>query len=73
MREGDVSRRRRLIGPVARLRWYAHYRALRFARRFGFTGNVAAPPERERRDVCSAHGGIVRALKRFPSERRLSR
>jgi hypothetical protein len=36
MRKGDVSRRRRLIGPVSKLRWYAHYRALRFARRFGF-------------------------------------
>ena len=41
MRKGDVSRRRRLIGPVAKLRWYAHHRALRFARRFGsdFAGN----------------------------------
>jgi hypothetical protein len=35
-KQGDVSRRRRLIGPVAKLRWYARYRALRFARRFGF-------------------------------------
>jgi hypothetical protein len=45
MRKGDVLRRRRLIGPVSKLRWYAHYRALRFARRFafgsgsGFVGN----------------------------------
>jgi hypothetical protein len=39
MRKGDVSRRRRLIGPPAKLRWYAHYRSLRFARRFGFAGN----------------------------------
>ena len=29
---GDVSRRRRLADP-ARQRWYAHYRAVRFARR----------------------------------------
>jgi hypothetical protein len=41
MRKGDVSRRRRLIGPVAKLRWYAQHRSLRFARRFrfGFAGN----------------------------------
>jgi hypothetical protein len=33
-RIGDVSRRRRLFGGEARLRWYARYRALRFARRY---------------------------------------
>jgi hypothetical protein len=32
MRVGDVSRPRRLASP-ARLRWYAHHRAVRFARR----------------------------------------
>jgi hypothetical protein len=32
MKIGDVSRRRRLADPV-RLRWYAQYRTLRFARR----------------------------------------
>lgn len=32
MKIGDVSRRRRLADG-ARRRWYAHYRALRFARR----------------------------------------
>jgi hypothetical protein len=36
MSKGDVSRRRRLIGPPAKLRWYARYRDLCFARRFGF-------------------------------------
>jgi hypothetical protein len=35
-KQGDVSRRRRLMGPPAKLRWYARYRALRFARRMGF-------------------------------------
>jgi hypothetical protein len=35
-KQGDVSRRRRLIGPPAKLLWYARYRTLRFARRFGF-------------------------------------
>jgi hypothetical protein len=34
-KQGDISRRRRLIGPPAKLRWYARYRAQRFARRFG--------------------------------------
>ena len=32
MRIGDVSRRRRFADP-ARMRWYAHYRCVRFARR----------------------------------------
>jgi hypothetical protein len=32
MKIGDVSRRRRFTDP-ARQRWYAHYRAVRFARR----------------------------------------
>jgi hypothetical protein len=32
MKTGDVSRRRRLADP-ARMRWYAHYRAVRFSRR----------------------------------------
>lgn len=31
---GDVSRKRRLCGGEARMRWYARHRALRFARRF---------------------------------------
>ena len=34
MRIGDVSRQRRFADPV-RQRWYAHHRALRFARRMG--------------------------------------
>ena len=33
-KQGDVSRRRRLTGPEAKCRWYAKYRALRFARRY---------------------------------------
>jgi hypothetical protein len=41
MRKGDVSRRRRLIGPPAKLRWYARYCALRFARRLGFGSGFA--------------------------------
>lgn len=32
MKIGDVSRRRRLADP-ARMRWYAHHRAVRFSRR----------------------------------------
>ena len=36
---GDVSRRRRLYGGEARLRWYARHRARRFARRYA----AAAP------------------------------
>jgi hypothetical protein len=32
MRIGDVSRRRRFADP-ARMRWYAHYRCVRFSRR----------------------------------------
>ena len=32
MKVGDVSRRRRFADPV-RMRWYAHYRAVRFSRR----------------------------------------
>jgi hypothetical protein len=32
MKIGDVSRRRRLSDPV-RMRWYAHHRSIRFARR----------------------------------------
>jgi hypothetical protein len=35
---GDVSRRRRLAGPEAKRRWYARYRAERFARRYWGTG-----------------------------------
>jgi hypothetical protein len=35
-KQGDVSRRRRLVGPIAKLRWYAQHRARRFALRFGF-------------------------------------
>jgi len=31
---GDVSRKRRVFGCAARVRWYARHRALRFARRF---------------------------------------
>jgi len=33
-KEGDVSRKRRLEGG-AKGRWYAEYRAKRFAKRFG--------------------------------------
>ena len=32
-KQGDVSRRRRLAGPPAKLAWYARYRNIRFARR----------------------------------------
>ncbi len=32
MKIGDVSRRRRFADP-ARMRWYAHYRCVRFSRR----------------------------------------
>jgi hypothetical protein len=42
MRDGDTSRRRRQADPV-RLRWFSRYRALRFARRFGF-GDAPATP-----------------------------
>jgi hypothetical protein len=31
---GDVSRKRRLFGSEAQVRWYARHRAVRFARRF---------------------------------------
>jgi hypothetical protein len=31
---GDVSRRRRVFGGEARMRWYARHRAMRFARRY---------------------------------------
>jgi hypothetical protein len=34
-RIGDVSRRRRFDDP-ARSKWYAHWRSIRFARRFGW-------------------------------------
>jgi hypothetical protein len=57
MRKGDVSRRRRLIGPVAKLRWYAHYRALRFARRFGFAGNGRNKQPQLLRRISPAHVG----------------
>src|SRR5262249_37215465 len=43
MKVGDVSRRRRLADPV-RLRWYAKYRALRFARRMLRAQLEAATP-----------------------------
>lgn len=33
-KQGDVSRKRRLMGPEAKQRWYAHRRAERFARRY---------------------------------------
>lgn len=33
-KQGDVSRRRRLVGGEARVRWYARHRAERFARRW---------------------------------------
>ena len=39
MRIGDVSRRRRFADPV-RMRWYAHYRCVRFSRRM----MCGAPP-----------------------------
>jgi hypothetical protein len=37
MRIGDVSRRRRFADP-ARMRWYAHYRCVRFSRRMMASG-----------------------------------
>jgi hypothetical protein len=33
-KQGDVSRRRRLVGSEAKCRWYAKRRAERFARRY---------------------------------------
>jgi hypothetical protein len=39
---GDVSRKRRLVGSAAQVRWYARYRALRFARRFSVAPLVGA-------------------------------
>jgi hypothetical protein len=33
-KQGDVSRRRRLIGSAAKCLWYARHRAERFARRY---------------------------------------
>jgi hypothetical protein len=30
-KQGDVSRRRRLVGPAAKIAWYARCRARRFA------------------------------------------
>jgi hypothetical protein len=44
MKIGDVSRHRRWSDP-ARRRWYAHHRAVRFARRMrrGATGLVTPP------------------------------
>jgi hypothetical protein len=41
MRIGDVSRRRRLADP-ARMRWYAHYRSVRFSRRMMQAAVLAA-------------------------------
>lgn len=42
MKVGDVSRRRR-FGSLARMRWYAHHRSVRFARRmFGVSGLTEA-------------------------------
>ena len=41
MKIGDVSRRRRLSDP-ARMRWYAHYRAVRFSRRMMLASVVVA-------------------------------
>jgi hypothetical protein len=40
MKIGDVSRRRRLADP-ARVRWYAHHRAVRFARRMARAAGLA--------------------------------
>jgi len=40
-RIGDCTRRRRFADRVRR-KWYAHYRAVRFARRFGGKGFVPA-------------------------------
>jgi len=45
MRQGDVSRRRRLKGEPAKLRYYARYRTVRFARRF-FGRSVATTQEK---------------------------
>jgi hypothetical protein len=44
-RQGDASRRRRFIGPPAKLRWYALHRSRRWARRF-FGDPPAARPRR---------------------------
>jgi hypothetical protein len=32
-KQGDVSRKRRLVGPAARVAWYARHRQARFTRR----------------------------------------
>jgi hypothetical protein len=31
-KQGDVKRKRRLIGSQAKIRWYARYRTMRFAK-----------------------------------------
>lgn len=33
-KQGDVSRKRRLVGCEVKCRWYARYRAERFAKRY---------------------------------------
>ncbi len=33
-KQGDVSRKRRLVGCEAKCRWYAKWRAERFAKRY---------------------------------------
>jgi len=33
-KQGDVSRKRRLVGSEAKCRWYAKHRAERFAKRY---------------------------------------
>lgn len=54
MRIGDVSRQRRFADPV-RQRWYAHHRALRFARRMG-RGHVCVGRQGFVLLECSAAG-----------------
>ena len=57
MKTGDVSRRRRFADP-ARMRWYAHYRAVRFSRR------LTACELRKRRYVLPLDADMPQPLRR---------
>jgi hypothetical protein len=56
MKIGDVSRHRRISDP-ARRRWYAHHRAVRFARRMrpGVVGGAGAGPTLAASDRSTCH------------------
>jgi hypothetical protein len=61
MRIGDVSRPRRFADP-ARLRWYAHHRAVRFARRMGRWHNDEAQCLRHEAPTVLTPPGAAAAL-----------